>query len=645
MKKRKAKIPRKKRALGKRIWKKDILLEKIFSCLQIHIAYLDPEFNFVRVNASYAQVAGHNPEFFIGKNHFDLYPDEENEKIFRNVLKSGESYTAFAKPFEYLEQPEVGVTYWDWNLQSLKDEKGNVEGLILSLVDVTAREKALEDYGRLAAAIENTEEHIIIVDNQSIIRYGSPAFLNSLGLKKEELVGKKSDVFLIGQYSKQIYDEMWSSIDKGLVWSGQYRKKREKGVYTDFAITAYPMKDEKGNIRNFTVIERDTTEESKFQKKIQQKHKMEALGTLAGGVAHDFNNILMPIIVNTEIALRDMDEANPVRDYLKLALDAAKRGRELVHQIISFSRPTPQEKETVEIASSVKETLKLLSSTLPTNIKIRQHIRTEFSSVLANPAQIYQILINLCRNAADAVGQKGGEIIVRVEDVCLDKDFNEKDPDLETNPYIKLAVSDTGCGMSEEVMDRIFDPFFSLKDKGARAGMGLTVVHGIVKDHGGFIKVRSAEGEGTVFEVFFPRVKVDSHEKKKEKVTLPEGDERILLIDDDETILQSLYNILGSLGYEVTTKSEGEAALKAFRAHPDSFDLIITDQVMPGTLGSDLSQEILSTRADIPIILFTGYDDRIDQEKIKEIGIKKLVLKPLNIFEIAQTVRQVLDDK
>jgi len=618
-------------------------LEKIFSSLHIHIAYLDPEFRFIRVNDAYADSAGNDKDFFVGKNHFDLFPDEENEKIFRQVVESGKAFTAYARPFEYPDRPEAGVTYWDWNLQPLKDTKGKVEGLILSLIDVSAREKALGDYGRLMAAIENAYERFFIIDNRNIIRYVNPAFLRSRGLKKEDLIGKKSDAFLIDQYNEHIYKDIHGAIKKGLVWNGLYRKKLEKGIYNDLSITAYPIKDDKGIISDYTVLERDTTEEMKAQKEIRQKYKMEALGTLAGGIAHDFNNILMPIIVNIEVVLRNMAEKNPLRDNLKLSLDAANRGRELVQQIISYSRPAPRKKEPVKIFPVVEEVLQFLKSTLPSNIKIKLDIGSKTSSVMADPTQIFQVLINLCKNSEDALGEKGGEICVKLENVQLEDASRESVWDPKKKEYIKLAVSDTGCGMGPKVMDKIFDPFFSLKNKGNRSGMGLAVVHGIVKDHGGFINVDSTEGEGTVFELFFPRVEMGDHDSEEEDVRLPYGNEHILLIDDDLTILQSLRNILESLGYEITTKTDGKAALELFRSHPESFDLIITDQIMPEILGSDLSKEVLSTRPDIPIILFTGYDDKIDVEKAKEIGIQEFLFKPLNTHEIAQAVRRALN--
>lgn len=607
------------------------------------IAYLDPEFNFIKVNNAYASASGHDKEFFKRKNYFNIYPSDENERIFRQVVESGEPYIAFAKPFEYPNQPELGTIYCDWNLQPLKDVNGRVESLILSLIDVTVREKVLKEHLQLVAAIENAKEGIFIADNQSIIRYVNPAFLQSLGLKKEELIGEKSDMVLTRQYNKQIYSEVLRSLTEGITWSGQYRKKGKKGTYDVLSITTYPIRGAKGNITGYSVIERDITRESRLQKQIQQKHKMEALGTLAGGVAHDFNNILMPIIVNTEMALLDMPEDSPVRNYLELSLDAAERGRELVNLIISFSRPTSQEKEPIKISSVIREALKLLKSTLPSNIKINQDIHTQSDVVLANSSQIYQILINLCSNAADAIGKRGGALRVGLEEVLMDNDRREEKPDLKTKNYIKLTVSDTGCGMNEEVMDRMFDPFFSTKNKGKRAGMGLAVVHGIVKSHEGFINVLSEEGEGTVFEVFLPQVKVDSKKVRKRIEQLPGGDERILLVDDDEAILQSLRKVLEHLGYGVITKKNGKAALEEFSSQPKSFDLIITDQIMPGLLGSDLSQKILSIRPDVPIILCTGYYDKIDKEKARGIGIQEFILKPVNIYEIAQAIRRVLD--
>lgn len=617
-------------------WTEVPLPERIFSSLHIMIAFLDPEFNFVRVNDAYARGSGHDADFLIGKNHFHLFPNEENERIFRQVLESGEPYTANAKPFEYRDRPELGITYWDWNLQPLTDVKGRVEGLILCLIDVTSRERALGDYIRLAAAVENAREGILILDRQGVVRYANARFVRNHGLTKNDLLGHDYKTLLVEKFGEQLAGILNESFRNGEPWSGQYRQMPDKGPPADLAVTAYPITGGEGIISGTMVVEHDITEELVLRKQIEQKNKMEALGTLAGGVAHDFNNILMPIIVNLELALMEISQESPTAEHLRLSLAAAKRGVDFVRGIISFSRPSSGEKEVIEISSVVREALDFLKSTIPGNIKILHRICSGAGAVLGNPSQIYQILVNLCTNAVDAMETEGGVLRVRLENT-------PRGPKAEG--HVKLTVSDTGCGMSETVIERMFEPFFSTKDKSRRAGMGLSVVHGLVRAHGGFINVQSVNGEGTVFEVFFPRVEA-APKNQSEEAEMPGGrGERILLIDDDEAVLRSLGKVLVRLGYDVVKNKNAQDALKYFLAAPESFDLVITDQIMPDLLGSDLARKILSVRPAVPVILCIGHDETIDAPALKSQGLREILLKPVNIGMIAQTVRCVLDEE
>lgn len=605
---------------------------------------MDPEFHFVRVNEAYARAGGHAPEYYIGKNHFDLYPHEENENIFRQVVESGESYTTFAKPFEYPDQPELGVTYWDWSIQPLKDKNGKVEGLILSLIDVTAKERLLKDYTRQALAVESVKEGILIMDTDRIILYANPSFLRASGFSKEELIGKKSDVLRSDLYSAQFYAEVLGILSKGKEWRNTYRRKKKDKTYYDVDMTIYPIRDKQGKISEYMFVEREITEELNLQQRIRQIQKMEALGTLAAGVAHDFNNILMPIIVNTEMALWEVPKDTSAFDYLKLSLDAAERGRELVKQIISFSRSYSQEKKPINGSSIVKEAIDWLKSTLPSNTRVIQKIEADSGTILADPTQIHQVLLNLFSNAVYAMKKKGGELRVELKNATLNRSEMVRYPELKSRNVLKLEVSDSGCGISEEIIENIFDPFFTTKSRGEGSGMGLSVVHGIVKDHGGAIEVSSVEGEGTTFDIFIPLIKKEGMVINDGENEIPRGEERILLVDDEENVLKSLEIVLKRLGYDVVGEKDGKEALKTFQAQTEDFDLVITDQIMPELSGIDLSRKILEIRPDIPIVICTGFSDKIDKKKVNRLGIRELVLKPFRMNEIARIIRRVLDE-
>jgi PAS domain S-box-containing protein len=620
-------------------------LEKAFASLHIQIAYLDAEFNFVRVNDAYAKGAGHEPDYFVGKNHFDLFPHEENEKIFRKVVEAGEPHTTFAKPFEYPDQPGRGVTYWDWNLQPIKNDKGKVEGLLLSLIDVTEKEKTLRDYARLATAIENATEGILIFDQERKILYVNPSFLKASGFAKKDLLGKKTYLLRSDLYDEQFHDEITDVISRGKVWKGPYRRQRKDKTYYDVEMTIFPLLDSTGNASEFVIVERDVTDELKLQQRIRQIQKMEALGTLAAGVAHDFNNILLPIIVNTELALRDVSKDSSAQEYLKLSLEAAERGRELVKQIIAFSRPSSQEIKPIKIGPIVEEAIHLLKSTLPSNIKITLRIGDLSGFVLADPNQIHQVLLNLFSNAVHAMRENGGELRVELDNVLLDEQEMEKYPELKSEKCLKLMVSDTGNGISEKNIEKIFDPFFTTKSRGEGSGMGLSVVHGIIKSCGGGIETHSEEGIGTTFDIYIPLIKDQKMEKSIREKEIPRGSEHILLVDDEEFALKSLESVLKHLGYEVTGKKNAKEALITFNARSDTFDLVITDQIMPELSGLELSQKILEIRPDMLILICTGFSDKINKKKVKEIGIREVVLKPLKMSEIAQVVRRVLDKR
>jgi len=388
----------------------------------------------------------------------------------------------------------------------------------------------------------------------------------------------------------------------------------------------------------------DITERKRMEKELRQSQKMEALGTLAGGIAHDFNNILMPITLNTELALRSTGEPDKVPEKLTYVLEAAQRGRELVKQIITFSRRKEQKREPIRIAPVIKEALKLLKSSLPTTIELRENLENDSSEiVVADPTQIHQILMNLCTNAAHAMRKGGGVLEVSLASMEVDENTAPLHADLHVGPYLRLTVSDSGEGMDRETMERIFEPFFTTKERIEGTGMGLAVVHGIVKHHGGAITVYSELGRGSAFHVFFPRMEGSQDKKHISPTDVPTGSEHILLVDDEEPVLRSEQSMLESLGYAVTVSAESEEALQVFRTQPNGFDLVITDQTMPSMTGSELSRKLMHIKRDIPIILCTGFSETVDEDKARAEGIRELVMKPFTTKEMAETVRRVLD--
>jgi len=385
------------------------------------------------------------------------------------------------------------------------------------------------------------------------------------------------------------------------------------------------------------------TESQSIQTRLQQAQKMEAIGTLAGGIAHDFNNILTAVLGYTEIALMGLEKSSPVSRNLQQVLQAGNRARDLVKQILTFSRQTELESKPVQVSLIVEEALKLMRASLPSTITIQQRLQSR-SAVLADPTQIHQVIINLCTNAAHAMRERGGDLSLSLEDVDPDTAFFSEHPELAPGSYQKLTVGDSGVGMQPDVMARIFDPFFTTKQRGEGTGMGLSVVLGIVKSHKGAITVESRAGMGTTFHVFFPIAqRVAMEPALDHAAALPRGHERILLVDDEEAIIDLGQRMLEHLGYKVTTRSSGASAFKLFLQNPWRFDLVITDMTMPKMTGEELATKLLLIRRDIPIILCTGYSANISKERARSIGIGEFVMKPIVIGKLARTVRRVLD--
>jgi len=389
-------------------------------------------------------------------------------------------------------------------------------------------------------------------------------------------------------------------------------------------------------------IATDITDLKRMEEELRQAHKMESIGTLAGGIAHDFNNILGIILGNTELAMDDIPEWNPARLNLDEIKTASLRAKDVVRQLLSFARKTKLEKKPTNIIPIVNESIKLLRSSIPTSIEIRKNIAKNVDTILADPTQINQVLINLCTNADHAMPD-GGVLVVTLKNVDLDEDTAAEYIGLNPGRYVNLVVSDTGHGISQEDIDRIFDPYFTTKEIDRGTGMGLAVVHGIVKGHNGFISVKSELGKGAAFSVFFPIVEKEAVVETETDEELPSGNERILFIDDEESIVKIGHQRLERLGYNVEATTSPIEALNLFSSKPDQYDLVVTDLAMPKMTGDKLVKEILKIRPDIPIILCTGFSEKVNEKKAREIGAADYIEKPLDKHDFAFKVRKVLD--
>jgi PAS domain S-box-containing protein len=523
-------------------------------------------------------------------------------------------------------------------------EKGQ---LLASIRDVTRQHLVEEQRRELEMAREMFEavfQHhphpLLLCRLEGTILAVNRAFERVWGYRAEEVVGTSARRLYANPASR---DEMLAVLEQ----QGRVEEFATVGVKGNGQRAPCVLSVEKLDVRgqpHIIVTALDVTERRRLEAQLRQSQKMEAIGTLAGGIAHDFNNILTAMVGYTEMALTHLPSNHPARHDLGQVLKAGDRARELVQQILSFSRPSEHERKPLLLGPVIKEALKLLRASLPATIEIQQELSATEGTVLADPTQIHQLLMNLCANAAHAMRRRGGVLTVRLERVELDARAAATFPDLEPGAYHCLSVADTGVGMDEATLERIFEPFFTTKAPGEGTGMGLSVVHGIVKAHQGAITVSSRPGQGTTFRIYFPLLDDQAPaEPLPQARELPHGQERILVVDDEEPLLSLVTRMLEMLGYRVTGRSSGAEALARFKMDPHAFDLVITDLIMPRMTGLDLAREIKALRPELPIILCTGFSEQMSRERARELGIARLLRKPMVLVEVARTVREVLD--
>ena len=391
-------------------------------------------------------------------------------------------------------------------------------------------------------------------------------------------------------------------------------------------------------------VEERTQALAQSEKQLRQVMKLQAIGTLAGGIAHDFNNILFPIVGYTELTMDDIPANSQAQKNLEEVLKAADRAKKLVQQILTFSRQGSQERKPLKVQFLIKEALKLLRATIPSSIDIDCNIAESCGPIMGDPTQIHQVIMNLCTNAYHAMQDTGGKLEVTLKEIDISYEISVARVGMKVGRHLELTVSDTGHGMEPEVLERIFEPYYTTKEQGKGTGLGLSVIHGIIKNHGGDITVSSQPGKGSKFTVYIPVIdNVEIDVEPAQTVKANQGHERILLIDDEKQIIDIEQQILERLGYRVTSKTDSQEALEEFAAVPDRYDLVITDMTMPKMTGDQLARKLMDIKPDIPVILCTGFNETITEEKALAMGIDKFVMKPIVKDELAHTIRSVLD--
>ncbi len=571
----------------------------------------------VEYNPAFAKMFKSKTEELIGKNVIDTLALPEYRDLIREKMLNG-----FEQPYEIKAKRKDGNVFSVMIETAREIRYKNRILRIANIRDLTEQKQTGKNFRRneafLNAIVENIPYMIFVKDAEELrfVRFNK-AGEDLLGYCRKELIGrsdynlfKKEEAdFFTGKDREVLDKRTLLDIPEEPI---QTKYKGERILHTK----KIPILDEKGKPRYLLGISEDITELKRLEEELRQSQKMESIGTLAGGIAHDFNNVLFSIIGYTDLTMDDVPEGSLAQSNLKEVLIAANRAKDMVKQILAFSRQTETEKKPVKVQAVVKEAIGLLKTSIPTTIEIRQNIDKDCKPVMADPTQIHQVVMNLATNAYHAMREKGGVLAIDVAEEEISMDDSASYPDLHPGTYIKLTVSDTGHGMDKAVMEKIFDPYFTTKPVDQGTGMGLSTIHGIIKSHGGDIKVYSEPGKGTVFHVYFPLIETKPVEPKIVSTgPVQKGNERILFVDDQEPIVRMVKQTLERLGYQVVTRTSSLDALEAFRANSDKFDLVITDMTMPNMTGVELAPRLLEIRPDIPIILCTGFSEITDANK------------------------------
>jgi PAS domain S-box-containing protein len=616
---------------------------------------VDLKGNFTFFNDALCRLIGYSAPAMAGMNNRE-YMDEENaKKVFQTFNRVYETRKP-TKGFDWeIIKVDGSKSHVDASVSLITDPEGNPIGFRGIARDVTGQkqsQKALqESEAKYRQLVNHAPAGIYEVD----FLEGKFVHVNDLiceytGYTRQELLGMSALDILTEDSQKKFIDRL-DKIFKGqkVPSSVEFKIRAKSSREFCVLINSNIIYAADGKPKGATAVVHDLTEQKQAEEEkknleyqLQQAQKMEAIGTLAGGIAHDFNNILSVIIGYTELILMSGDVAGEVRQNLKEIFSASKHARDMVKQILAFSRQNKQERKPIQVAHIVKEAIKMLRASLPTTISIQQHIEKDTGIIEADPTQIHQVLMNLCTNAAHAINEKDGVLEIHLGNIDLDQKAAADIPGLKTGSYLKLSVKDSGEGIHPEVQQQIFNPYFTTKEKGVGTGLGLAVVQGIVKSINGAVTVESEVGKGAAFHVYLPTIKRKLPPEDEISTPLPMGCEHILLVDDEQPLVEIGRQMLERLGYSVATRTSSIEALELFKVDPNRFDLVITDVVMPNLTGDKLAKKIINIRNDIPVVLCTGYSEKFTRQNASEMGIQTFLMKPLVMRDLANTVRQAL---
>ncbi len=607
--------------------------------------YLMEPGRFIFVNPRYCEMSGYSSEELLILDPLSLIAPDYREEIKSRLNKrfSGE------EPWAEYETRMIcrDGSFRDILIRAVRIEYDGRPMVLGNFFDISSRkqaERALEEKEKKFRLLyEDAPLGYQSLDKEGRLLEVNKAWLDLWDYRRDEVLGRWFGNFLTPESQKLFAARFPCSEGNEALHGVEFEILRRDGSSRTIAVTGRRSLERSGQMNQTHCIIQDITNRTQFERQLRQVQKMEAIGTLAGGIAHDFNNLLGAILGYADLALLGASGDSSLRHNLEQILQAGFRARGLTKQILAFSRQSEQERKPLRIGPIIEETLKLMKASIPSTIKVQALIADGEDLIFGDPTQIHQVIMNLCTNAAQSMRDQGGILNVRLFPIEIPIEEKHWHPDLSAGPFLKLEVEDTGQGIEPRWLDKIFDPFFTTKDPGEGTGMGLAVVHGIVKSHGGIIGVESEPGKGSLFTVLLPKIQHETLPEPIEVSPMPTGRERILLIDDEEILVDLGKQMLEYLGYQVTTRTSSLEALELFKSQADRFDLVITDHTMPQMTGLDLSKALLELRPGIPILLCTGFSETITPQKVQALGIRELVMKPIVFKELAGIIRQTLD--
>jgi len=610
-------------------------------------------------------ITGFSKEILYGKSLYELFSTEaDREWLRQHIAQIGEGRSIAVN--ELRMRHSEGTLFWGLvSLEGMYDVGGDLTHLRMTVSDITERKEAEQARSRLVGAIERAEEGMAITGAQGAIQYSNQAFHAINRHVSRDTVGLPvSSIFPHGTGEVDIVDAVRRAIEGGQRWQGAYTLSRSDAEMIQVEATVSPLHDDDGILTNFVVIQRDVTREAALQGQLRQAHKMEAIGRLAGGIAHDFNNILQSLLGYATLARQDLHDHEEVAHCLSEIEQSGRRASELVGHILAFGQKTEQAREALSMRPIVEEVLGLIQGALSSDIRIETDFGPDQRQIVVNPTQLHQIVMNLASNACHAMKSGGGLLRVGLHAVVVDREHAEDTPGLLAGEYMRLEVEDSGEGMSAGVLERVFEPYFTTREQGSGSGLGLAMVHGLVEQHHGAIRVESEVGVGTTFLIYFPiqpgaavaQAPVsdpsngNSHPaavsvmKPTDRGQGPRA--RILFVDDEPPIVDSMSRILTCFGYEVAGYCDSAAAVSAFRENSADIDVVITDLSMPEMNGIELAQQLKSVRDDVPVILCSGYGATFNEEIERNQDVIKVYLeKPVTAMQLREAIATVCPTK